>query len=148
MQYSTVSYGSEGKKKLNRHFGELQYSTFSDGSEGCSYIHCFCHMLQYSMISHGSEGATFIMLFCEKQFKINVQGFIFMNLYWPIGNCRYQLAFSFIEIIYVLQCPLELGSQGLLFSYYICRFCVCFFYEMPVISHKNLAFFPNQNGKI
>ena len=27
-------------------------------------------------------------------------------------------------------------------------FAYVFFYEMPVISHKNLAFFPNQNGKI
>lgn len=126
----------------------MQYSTVSYGSEGIRVCYIFSIMLMYSMISHGSEGATFIMLFCEKQFKINVQGFIFMNPYWPIGNCRYQLAFSFIEIIYVLQCPLELGSQGLLFSYYICRFCVCFFYEMPVISHKNLAFFLNQNGKI
>lgn len=90
----------------------------------------------------------YLLVFFERQFKTNVQGFIFMNLYWPIGNCRYQLAFSFIEIIYVLQCPRELSSQGLLFSYYICRFCVCFFYEMKVISHKNLAFFPNQNGKI
>ena len=134
--YSKISHGSEGKSNSIDILEKLQYSTFSDGSEGCSYIHCFCHMLQYSMISHGSEGATFIMLFCEKQFKINVQGFIFMNLYWPIGNCRCQLVFSFIEIIYVLQCPLELGSQGLLFSYYICRFCVCFFMKCPSFRTK------------
>lgn len=78
----------------------------------------------------------YLLVFCERQFKTNVQGFIFMNLYWPIGNCLYQLAFSFIEIIYVLQCPLELGSQGLLFSYYICRFCVCFFMKCPSFRTK------------
>ena len=39
--------------------------------------------------------------------------------------------------------PPELSPQGILFYYHICKFCICFFYEMPVISHKFLAFFPN-----
>ena len=71
---------------------------YSDGSEGLSSIN-----------SDGSEELYFIyniidslffLLFCERQFKTNVQGFIFMNLYWPIGNCRYQLAFLFSLFIW------------------------------------------------
>lgn len=140
-----ISHGSEGIYARWVIIEKLQYSTISYGSEGCHIRTSRGVMVQYSMYSHDSEELYFIYniidslftcFFCERQFKTNVQGFIFMNLYWPIGNCLYQLAFSFIEIIYVLQCPLELGSQGLLFSYYICRFCVCFFMKCPSFRTK------------
>ena len=42
----------------------------------------------------------YLLVFFERQFKTNVEGFIFMNLYWPIGNCRYQLAFLFSLFIW------------------------------------------------
>ena len=49
MQYSTVSYGSEGKYFVNFHNYLLQYSKFSHGSEGLS-----------SIDSDGSEKLNFI----------------------------------------------------------------------------------------
>lgn len=39
----------------------------------------------------------YLLVFFERQFKTNMQGFIFMNLYWPISNFRYWLTFSFIH---------------------------------------------------
>ena len=136
--YSKISHGSEGVEFNKNPAIWLMYSKISHGSEGCLHISFIYFMLYTSTLLYGSEGFYYIFLvfFCKRQFKTNVQGFIFMNLYWPIGNCLYQLAFSFIEIIYVLQCPLELGSQGLLFSYYICRFCVCFFMKCPSFRTK------------
>ena len=60
---------------------------YSDGSEELYFINNIIDSL-------------FTCFFFERQFKTNVQGFIFMNLYWPIGNCRYQLAFLFSLFIW------------------------------------------------
>ena len=49
MQYSTVSYGSEGQSQSICHHDQVQYSTVSYGSEGLSSIN-----------SDGSEELYFI----------------------------------------------------------------------------------------
>ena len=60
VQYSTVSYGSEGKRNIKNRMLPVQYSTVSYGSEGLIKKYFILTPVQYSTVSYGSEGLSSI----------------------------------------------------------------------------------------
>ena len=109
-----------------------------------------CCTVHFRMVVKGS--IIYFLFFCKRQFKMSSVDFILNKSLWPIGNCCYQLAFSLIYyVVHFLQHPLNRGRR----VYYLINIYAkymqnlhMFFYEMKVISHKFLAFFDFQNGRI